>query len=118
MLGSLHTWPLLSGHRGRPVVNVDLLVETLMRFSYLIAHLPEICEVDINPLLATPGEVIALDARVLVDRSVQPSTRQPNAHLAICPYPRGIYGSGEPGGCYDRVPARRSAPKTSRPGRI
>jgi acetyltransferase len=87
MLQSLRSWPLLTGYRGRPVVNVDLLVETLMRFSYLVAHLPEISEVDINPLLATPTEVIALDARVLVDRSLQPSAEQPHAHLAICPYP-------------------------------
>jgi acetyltransferase len=87
MLESLRSWPLLSGHRGRPLVNVDLLVETMMRFSYLVAHLPEIREVDINPLLATPTEIIALDARVLVDRSTQPSTKQPHAHLAICPYP-------------------------------
>jgi acetyltransferase len=87
MLESLRSWPLLSGYRGRPVVNIDLLVETLMRFSYLVAHLPEIQEVDINPLLATPNEIIALDARVLVDRSVQPSAKLPHAHLAICPYP-------------------------------
>lgn len=87
MLESLRAWPLLSGHRGRPVVNVDLLVETLMRFSYLVAHLPEIREVDINPLLATPTEVIALDARVLLDRSHEPSPQRPHAHLAICPYP-------------------------------
>jgi len=58
-----------------------------MRFSYLVAHLPEIREVDINPLLATPTEVIALDARVLIDRVPTPSPARPHAHLAICPYP-------------------------------
>jgi acetyltransferase len=52
-----------------------------------VAHLPEIREVDINPVLATPDEVIALDARVLIDRSLRPSQSQPHAHLAICPYP-------------------------------
>lgn len=86
MLQSLRSWPLLTGYRGRPVINVDQLVETLMRFSYLVAHLPEICEVDINPLLATPTEVIGLDARVLVDRTARTAGR-PHAHLAICPYP-------------------------------
>jgi acetyltransferase len=86
MLQSLRSWPLLTGYRGRPVINVDQLVETLMRFSYLVAHLPEIREVDINPLLATPTEVIGLDARVLVDRAAQAAGR-PHAHLAICPYP-------------------------------
>jgi acetyltransferase len=87
MLQSLRSWPLLTGYRGRPVVNVDLLIETLMRFSYLVAHLPEISEVDINPLLATPSDVIALDARVIVDRSAQAPSKRPHAHLAICPYP-------------------------------
>jgi acetyltransferase len=87
MLESLRSWPLLTGYRGRPVVNVDQLIETLMRFSYLVAHLPEIREVDINPLLVTPAEVIALDARIFVDRSLTPSPARPHSHLAICPYP-------------------------------
>src|SRR6478672_1809744 len=87
MLESLRSWPLLTGYRGRPVVNVDLLVETLMRFSYLIAHLPEITEADINPLLVTPSEVIALDARIVVNRAYRASSARPHAHLAICPYP-------------------------------
>jgi acetyltransferase len=85
MLESLRSWPLLTGYRGRPMIDVERLVETLMRFSYLVADLPEIREVDINPLLATPDDVIALDARVLIDRAV-PATRA-HAHLAICPYP-------------------------------
>lgn len=87
MLESLRSWPLLTGYRGRPVVNVDQLIETLMRFSYLVAHLPEIREVDVNPLLVTPTEVIALDARIFVDRSLAPSQARPHSHLAICPYP-------------------------------
>jgi acetyltransferase len=37
--------------------------------------------------LATPTEVIALDARVLVDRAQRPPPERPHAHLAICPYP-------------------------------
>ena len=39
-----------------------------MRFSYLVADYPEIKELDINPLLVTPDDVIALDARVVIDR--------------------------------------------------
>ena len=39
-----------------------------MRFSYLVADYPEIKELDINPLLVTPEDVIALDARVVIDR--------------------------------------------------
>jgi acetyltransferase len=87
MLESLRSWPLLTGYRGQPVANVDQLIETLMRFSYLVAHLPEIREVDINPLLVTPTEVMALDARIFVDRSLKLSQARPHWHLAICPYP-------------------------------
>jgi acetyltransferase len=87
MLQSLRSWPLLTGYRGRPVVDVERLVETLMRFSYLVADLPEIREIDINPLVATPTEIIALDARVLIDRQRAAPSKRPYEHLAICPYP-------------------------------
>ena len=63
MLESLRSWPLLQGYRGRPAVALDRLIEVLMRFSYLIADAAEIQEVDINPMLAAPDEVFALDAR-------------------------------------------------------
>ena len=67
MLESLRSWPLLQGYRGRPGVNVDRLIEVLMRLSYLVADYPEIVELDVNPLLVTPEDVIALDARIVLD---------------------------------------------------
>ena len=87
MLESLKSWPLLRGYRGKPGVNIDRLIEIIMRFSYLVADYPEIEELDVNPLLATPADVIALDARVVVDRRVPPGEGRPYAHLAIRPYP-------------------------------
>jgi acetyltransferase len=87
MLESLRSWPLLTGYRGRPVVNVDRLIETLMRFSYLVAHLPEVAEVDVNPLLVTPSEVIALDARIVLRGESAAQPARPFSHLAIRPYP-------------------------------
>lgn len=86
-LESLESWPLLRGYRGRPGVNIDKLIEVLMRFSYLVADYPEIKELDVNPLLATPEDVIALDARVVVDRDILVHGVRPYAHLAIRPYP-------------------------------
>ncbi|GAB4135438.1 MAG: bifunctional acetate--CoA ligase family protein/GNAT family N-acetyltransferase [Thermogutta sp.] len=86
-LESLKSWPLLRGYRGRPGVNIDKLIEVLMRFSYLVADYPEIQELDVNPLLVTPEEVIALDARVIVDRNALVYGVRPYAHLAIRPYP-------------------------------
>lgn len=87
MLESLKSYPLLSGYRGRPGVNMDRLIETLMRFSYLIADYPEIKEIDINPLVATPEGVIALDARVVIDRDLVGKAVGRHSHLAISPYP-------------------------------
>ena len=86
-LESLKSWPLLQGYRGRPGVNIDRLIEILMRFSYLVADYPEIKELDVNPLLVTPEDVIALDARVIVDRDLIVHAVRPYAHLAIRPYP-------------------------------
>jgi len=87
MLRSLKSWPLLKGYRGKPGVNLDLLIEILMRFSYLVADYPEIKELDVNPLLITPDEAVALDARVVVDRDMVARSVRPYAHLAIRPYP-------------------------------
>lgn len=87
MLESLKSWPLLAGYRGRPGVNMDRLIETLMRFSYLIADYPEIKEIDINPLVVTSGDVLALDARVVIDRELVGAPVKRHSHLAIAPYP-------------------------------
>lgn len=87
MLEALRIWPLLRGYRGRPGVDVTRLVEVLIRFSHLIADHPEISELDLNPLLATTEEVIALDARLVLDREAVCKTALPYAHLAIRPVP-------------------------------
>ena len=87
MLESLKSWPLLQGYRGKPGVNIDRLIEIIMRFSYLVADYPEIKELDINPLLVTPEDVVALDARVVIDRDLVVHTVRPYAHLAVRPYP-------------------------------
>ncbi len=87
MLESLRTWPLLQGYRGLPGVDVDRLIEILMRFSYLVADHPELLEININPLIASQADVVALDAITLLDQhcEVQPESLYP--HLAIRPYP-------------------------------
>jgi acetyltransferase len=87
MLESLKVWPLLRGYRGRPPADVDKLVEVLIRLSYLAADFPEVKELDINPLLVSGDTVVALDARVVVDREAAGKTERPYAHLALRPYP-------------------------------
>ncbi|MBI3911259.1 MAG: bifunctional acetate--CoA ligase family protein/GNAT family N-acetyltransferase [Armatimonadetes bacterium] len=86
-LESLRSWPLLQGYRGRPGINVDRLIEILIRFSYLVADYPEIRELDVNPLLVSPEQVIALDARIIIDQEALSRPIRPYEHLAIRPYP-------------------------------
>jgi acetyltransferase len=87
MLESLRIRPLLAGYRGRSAVNMRQLVEVLMRLSYLVADNPCLAELDVNPLLATPEGVTALDARVILDLSMAEVQPRPYSHLAIRPYP-------------------------------
>lgn len=87
MLESLKIWPLLNGYRGRPPVDVGKLIESLIRLSYLAADYPEIAELDINPLLAGPQGVVALDARIILDREAVGREAEPYSHLALRPYP-------------------------------
>ena len=87
MLESLKIWPLLQGYRGRPQANIEKLVEVMIRLSYLAADYPEIRELDINPLLVGPADVVALDARIVVDRGLVGKEVEPYSHLALRPYP-------------------------------
>jgi acetyltransferase len=87
MLESLKMWPLLIGYRGRPPANVSKLIETLIRLSYLAADYPEITELDVNPLLVTSNDVVALDARIIVDRMLVGKDIEQYSHLALRPYP-------------------------------
>ena len=59
--------PLLRGARGREPVAVDGVVETIQRLSQLVTDFPAILELDINPLVATPTGVDAVDVRLTVD---------------------------------------------------
>jgi acetyltransferase len=83
MMRQTRVWRLLQGYRDRPAADLDAIADALVRLSYLIARHPDIRELDINPLLADPEGVIALDARVGI-ADARASPRQP---LAIRPYP-------------------------------
>ena len=74
---------LLGGYRDRPSVNCEALYLALVKMSQLIADVPELVELDINPLLADAEGIVALDARVRVTRSDATGARQ----FAIRPYP-------------------------------
>ncbi len=75
----------LRGVRGRKAVDIDVLAALLVRFSELVAEQPRIAEIDINPLLASPERIIALDARVVLHPASVAEADLPR--LAIRPYP-------------------------------
>lgn len=77
---------LLAGYRNRPAANRAAVGYALVCLSRLVTDIPEIQEVDINPLLADENGVLALDARVMV----APSDREGPDRLAIRPYPQDL----------------------------
>ncbi|MFU8843169.1 MAG: GNAT family N-acetyltransferase [Bacteroidales bacterium] len=87
MLKSLKIYPLLTGYRGSEPKNMDKLIEVLIRVSYLAADYPEIEELDINPLIVTTNDVIALDARIVVDQELLGKHTRDYSHLILRPYP-------------------------------
>ena len=66
MMDELKGAALLKGFRGQPPVKRAALLEAVMRLGILANQVPAIAELDINPLLAGPGGVMAVDARVRV----------------------------------------------------
>jgi acetyltransferase len=74
---------LLLGYRDCPPADMRALERALIGLSQLAADLPEVVELDVNPLLADKDGVIALDARVRLERTVL----QGSERFAIRPYP-------------------------------
>ncbi|MDN3359770.1 acetate--CoA ligase family protein [Actinomadura sp. DC4] len=66
LIRSVRSAPLLLGHRGRPAVDIAGLRSALLRLSCLAEEHPDIAELDLNPIIARPDGVVAVDARVRV----------------------------------------------------
>ena len=68
MIRSLRGYKILHGTRGQRGINERKYAEIIVRLSTLLRFATEIKEMDINPLLADENEVIAVDARILVEK--------------------------------------------------
>jgi acetyltransferase len=91
MMEQTKIYTALGGIRGRRGVDLEAVEHLLVRFSQLVVEQRWISEIDINPLLASPERLIALDARVVLhDPSV---TVDQLPRLAIRPYPRKYAGT-------------------------
>lgn len=64
MLRELRCFPLLTGYRGRPKVNVGALEEQIVRVARFLEEIPEAAELDLNPVLVTPRGAAAVDVRL------------------------------------------------------
>jgi acetyltransferase len=85
MMEQTKIYEALKGIRGRKAVNLEVLQDVLVRFSQLISEQPWIAECDINPLLASSENIIALDGRVVLHPVDTPEAELPQP--AIRPYP-------------------------------
>jgi acetyltransferase len=85
--------------RGAAPVDMEALEQVLLRVSEMVCELPQLREMDINPIIVDESGALAVDARIVID-NVPPSVRNYN-HLAILPYPSQheqlwpMHGGGE-----------------------
>ncbi|NJY63880.1 CoA-binding protein [Salinimicrobium sp. CDJ15-81-2] len=69
MILDLKAAPILKGIRGQAGINLELFAETIVKISNLLVAVPEIAELDINPLMATENHLIAVDVRIRIERT-------------------------------------------------
>ena len=79
---------LLKATRGAPAVDEAALKEMLLRVSEMACELPTIVEMDMNPVIASPDGVVAVDARIVV--APHNEAARPYEHMAIHPYPKEL----------------------------
>ena len=75
----------LGSWRGASAVDMQALEQVLLRVSEMVCELPQLREMDINPLIADENGVVAVDARIVIHENA--SSSRPYNHLAILPYP-------------------------------
>ncbi|TVP91131.1 MAG: bifunctional acyl-CoA synthetase/GNAT family N-acetyltransferase [Thioalkalivibrio sp.] len=85
LIGRTRVARMLKRFRHMPAVDAVALEQVLLRVSEMACELPEVAELDINPLIVDAEGLAAVDARIVVDH---PSAgAAPYAHMAIHPYP-------------------------------
>ena len=90
LMARTRVFRLLEGYRDRPAADLESIALALINLAQLAADLAEVVEVDINPLLADSGGVVALDARIRVEAVSGAVAQNPAARLAIRPYPKAL----------------------------
>ena len=83
LIAQTRIYRLLQGYRSQPPADLDAVALALIKLAQLAIDVPEIVELDINPLLADEHGIVALDARI----RLEPASSSPLQRLAIRPYP-------------------------------
>jgi len=96
MIAKTRVAKMLKRFRNMPAIDEQALEQVLLRVSEMVCELPQIREMDINPLIVDERGLVAVDARVTVADGVaterQATARDRYAHMAIHPYPADLVG--------------------------
>jgi acetyltransferase len=68
MIKSLKSYPIIQGLRGKEGIDEAKFIDVLLRLSALVEAAPQIKELDLNPLLGTASKVVAVDARIRIEK--------------------------------------------------
>jgi len=68
MIRNLKAYPMIKGFRGKPGVNREKFAEIIVRLSSMLRFATEIKEMDINPLMGRGNRIIAVDARIRIEK--------------------------------------------------
>ncbi len=79
----------LGDWRGTAAVDMEALEQLLLRVSEMVCELPQLREMDINPIIVDEHGAVAVDARIVIDHAPQAGNNRGNhyGHLSILPYP-------------------------------
>ncbi|MDB5648750.1 MAG: family N-acetyltransferase [Hyphomicrobiales bacterium] len=80
---------ILRTYRDEPAADIDATALLLVKLSQLSADIPEIRELDLNPILCDDKGVIVIDARIAIAPAQSPHQHGSNLRFAIAPYPKG-----------------------------
>lgn len=84
LINKTRVYQLLRSFRDKPAIHFKALEDLLLNVSRMVCELPQICEMDINPLIADEQGVIAVDARIVVKKA---DLDHRYSHLSIPPFP-------------------------------
>lgn len=85
LIGRVRSTHTLDERRGAPAADREAIEQVLLRVSEMVCELPQLRQMDINPLIVDEHGALAVDARIVID-TAPPSVHRYD-HLAILPYP-------------------------------